>query len=272
MGKKSNPSSTVNSSESGGTGNVTLTHVSSNHHSMSNHGVKPGLGIGGVGGGGSAFIHSENHHHNSSPSNNSSSLHSNNVVNSSNNRQHSSSMAPAHLHPSHRIVSSSAASSRNSSIHETSSSNHHHLHHQRVNHGSSSAPHHNNHHNHHNPGSGAKIGDGGRGEIGANGEDGLECGIGHSAAEEWDDYPSDALLDTGEPGIPVRALYDYEGAEADELSFKQGSFLPSFISSPRSFVHILSSFLPSSFPFLFTTSFSYLRYFLSLFHYSFIPS
>lgn len=40
--------------------------------------------------------------------------------------------------------------------------------------------------------------------------------------EDWDEYPKDALIDNGEPGVPVRALYDYEGAEADELSFKQG--------------------------------------------------
>lgn len=40
--------------------------------------------------------------------------------------------------------------------------------------------------------------------------------------EDWDDYPKDALVDNGEPGVPVRALYDYEGAESDELSFKQG--------------------------------------------------
>ncbi|CAH1394234.1 unnamed protein product [Nezara viridula] len=39
--------------------------------------------------------------------------------------------------------------------------------------------------------------------------------------DEWDDG-SEALVDNGEPGIPVRALYDYEGAESDELSFKQG--------------------------------------------------
>jgi len=41
--------------------------------------------------------------------------------------------------------------------------------------------------------------------------------------EDWDDYPNDALVDNGEPGVLVRALYDYEGAEADELTFKQGN-------------------------------------------------
>lgn len=41
--------------------------------------------------------------------------------------------------------------------------------------------------------------------------------------EEWDE--SDALVDNGEPGVPVKALYDYEGAENDELSFKTGECL-----------------------------------------------
>lgn len=41
--------------------------------------------------------------------------------------------------------------------------------------------------------------------------------------EEWDEDSNEALVDNGEPGVPVRALYDYEGAEADELSFKQGN-------------------------------------------------
>nr|XP_027199868.1 protein kinase C and casein kinase substrate in neurons protein 1-like [Dermatophagoides pteronyssinus] len=40
--------------------------------------------------------------------------------------------------------------------------------------------------------------------------------------EDWEDYSNDALVDNGEPGVLVKALYDYVGAEADELSFKQG--------------------------------------------------
>merc|ERR1712136_738490 len=40
--------------------------------------------------------------------------------------------------------------------------------------------------------------------------------------EEWDEYPNDALVDNGEPGVAVKALYDYDGAECDELSFRRG--------------------------------------------------
>lgn len=41
--------------------------------------------------------------------------------------------------------------------------------------------------------------------------------------EEWDEGDAENMLvDNGEPGVPVRALYDYDGAESDELTFKQG--------------------------------------------------
>lgn len=41
---------------------------------------------------------------------------------------------------------------------------------------------------------------------------------------EWNESftTNDSLVDHGELGISVRALYNYEGAEADELSFNQG--------------------------------------------------
>ncbi|CAK9806911.1 Protein kinase C and casein kinase substrate in neurons protein 2 [Anthophora quadrimaculata] len=40
--------------------------------------------------------------------------------------------------------------------------------------------------------------------------------------EEWEEYSREPLVDNGEPGVLVRALYDYDGVDVDELSFKEG--------------------------------------------------
>ncbi|XP_003741314.1 protein kinase C and casein kinase substrate in neurons protein 2 [Galendromus occidentalis] len=41
-------------------------------------------------------------------------------------------------------------------------------------------------------------------------------------SEEWEEEDSEVLTDDGRPGVRVRALYDYDKTEEDELSLKQG--------------------------------------------------
>ena len=51
-------------------------------------------------------------------------------------------------------------------------------------------------------------------------------------SEEWDDGAY-VLTDNGEAGTPVKALYDYEAAEPDELSFKTGKYSVSHYRCPE---------------------------------------
>jgi len=60
--------------------------------------------------------------------------------------------------------------------------------------------------------------------------------------EEWEEYPNEALVDNGEPGVAVRALYDYDGAECDELSFRKGDDLPSLVVYSLFFILFPPSF------------------------------
>ena len=64
-------------------------------------------------------------------------------------------------------------------------------------------------------------GGGGNGSAGGGEGVGGDSGA-HIDEEEWDNI--DPLVDNGEPGVKVRALYDYEAAEEDELDFKAGMY------------------------------------------------
>ena len=70
--------------------------------------------------------------------------------------------------------------------------------------------------------------------------------------EEWDeDHPeqhviNDALVDNGEPGVKVRALYDYAAAEEDELDLKTGIVLQHFTTHKVAFVNLALSRLQAT--------------------------
>ena len=69
-------------------------------------------------------------------------------------------------------------------------------------------------------------GGGGNGSAGGGEGVGGDSGA-HIDEEEWDNI--DPLVDNGEPGVKVRALYDYEAAEEDELDFKAGNSIKALL-------------------------------------------
>lgn len=211
---------------------VTLTHV--NHHPIHVNKFSPVVDPNHLN---NSTVNSANNHQNNHQIHVHSHMHSNTVVSSMNNGRNGGSNG------THSSTSSnhSGSSSHGRSVHISENHPHSHHHHSVVTSSSSAVA-------HAAPkrytGSGSSASGGG-----VNGINSYPDKLQHHAAssssassshhhhpvpqsaggdafedehEDWDDYPKEALIDNGEQGVPVKALYDYEGAESDELSFKQG--------------------------------------------------